>query len=87
MSHVKLSCGYEGEVDEGAVNDMEFLDALTDLQDGDLTALSKLCALLLPKSEKKKLYDACRNESGHAEPETVSRQITELLQQLNSKKK
>ncbi len=87
MSHVILPCGYEGDVDENSVNDMEFLDALTDLQEGDPTALSKMCSLLFTKSEKKRFYDACRNESGRAEPEKVSEQITELLKQLNSKKK
>lgn len=87
MSHVILPCGYEGDIDETAVNDMEFLDALTDLQDGDPTALSRMCSLLFTKAEKKRLYDTCRNENGHAEPEKVSEQITELLKQLNSKKK
>lgn len=87
MSYVKLPCGFEGEIDEGAVNDMEFLDALTDLQEGDPTALSKMCSLLLSKSDKKRFYDACRNENGRAEPERVSEEITELLKQLGDKKK
>lgn len=87
MSHVKLPCGFEGDIDEGAVNDMEFLDALSDLQEGDPTALSKMCSLLFTKDEKKRFYDTCRNENGRAEPETVSEQITELLHQLGSKKK
>lgn len=87
MSYVKLPCGFEGEIDESAVNDMEFLDALTDLQEGDPTALSKMCSLLLSKSDKKRFYDACRNENGRAEPEKVSEEITELLKQLGNKKK
>ena len=87
MSYVKLPCGFEGEIDEGAVNDMEFLDALTDLLEGDPTALSKMCSLLLSKSDKKRFYDACRNENGLAEPERVSEEITELLKQLGDKKK
>lgn len=87
MSHVKLPCGFEGDIDESAINDMDFLDALTELQEGDPTALSKMCSLLFTKSEKKRFYDSCRNENGHAEPEKVSEQITELLKQLNNKKK
>lgn len=87
MSHVILPCGFEGDIDENAVNDMEFLDALTELQEGDPTALSKMCSLLFTRDEKKRFYDACRNESGRAEPERVSEQLTELLKQLTNKKK
>lgn len=87
MSHVILPCGFEGDIDENAINDMEFLDALTELQEGDPTALSKMCSLLFTKAEKKRFYDACRNEDGRAEPEKVSEQVTELLKQLNNKKK
>ena len=35
MTHVTLSCGFEADIDETAVQDMEFLDALTEMQDGD----------------------------------------------------
>ena len=28
MTHVKLSCGFEADIDENAADDMEFLDAL-----------------------------------------------------------
>ncbi len=87
MTHISLSCGFEAEVDETAVNDMEFLDALNQMQNGDATGLSTVCDILLQKEDKKRLYDACRNEKGRATVDAVGAQLTELLGQLVSKKK
>ena len=87
MTHVNLSCGFEADIDEEAVQDIEFLDALTDMQEGDPTGLSRMCNLLMSKADRKRLYDAVRNEEGRATVEAVGAQLTELLQQLQSKKK
>lgn len=87
MTHVKLSCGFEADVDETAASDIEFLDALTDMQDGDPTGMSRLIGMLLGKDNKKRLYDAVRDETGRASVDAVGAQLTELLGQLVSKKK
>jgi hypothetical protein len=87
MTHVKLSCGFEADVDETAANDIEFLDALTDMQDGDPTGMSRLIGMLLGKDNKKRLYDVVRDETGRASVDAVGAQLTELLGQLVSKKK
>ena len=87
MTHVTLSCGFEADIDENAVQDMAFLDALTDMQDGDPTGLSRMCALLMSKADKKRLYDAARDENGRATVDEVGKQLTELLEQLQTKKK
>ena len=87
MTQIKLSCGFEAEIDETAVNDMEFLDALTQMQEGDPTGLSIICDMLLNKQDKKRLYDAARDENGRATIEAVSAKIKEIFDQLGSKKK
>lgn len=88
MTHVALSCGFEADIDEASLNDMEFLDALTAMQEGDATGMSKMCSILFPdKADKKRLYDACRDEYGRAPVDAVGGQLTELMQQLGSKKK
>ena len=86
MTHIKLSSGFEADIDEAKVADMEFMDAINDIQEGDLTGLSKLAALLLPKAERKRLYDSVRNESGIATIDRVSEMLQELMGQLGSKK-
>ena len=87
MTQIKLSRGFEAEIDEAAVNDMEFLDALTQMQEGDPTGLSVICDMLLNKQDKKRLYDAVRDENGRATIEAVSAKIKEIFDQLGSKKK
>lgn len=87
MTHVTLSCGFEADIDETAVQDMEFLDALTEMQDGDPTGLSRMCGMLMEKADKKKLYEMISKKEGRATVEAVGKQITELLEQLQSKKK
>lgn len=86
MTHIKLSSGFEADIDEMRVADMEFMDAINDIQEGDLTGLSKLAALILPKAERKRLYDSVRNEAGIATIDRVSAMLQELLGQLGSKK-
>ncbi|MBQ6609284.1 MAG: hypothetical protein IJH70_02500 [Oscillospiraceae bacterium] len=87
MTHVKLSCGFEADIDETRIADMEFMDAINDIQEGDLTGLSKLAGIILPKPERKKLYDCVRNENGLATIDKVGDMLFELLDQLGSKKK
>lgn len=87
MTHVKLSCGFEADIDETRIADMEFMDAINDIQEGDLTGLSKLAGIILPKPERKKLYDSVRNENGLATIDKVGDMLFELLDQLGSKKK
>ena len=87
MTHVKLSCGFEADIDETRIADMEFMDAINDIQEGDLTGLSKLAGIILPKPERKKLYDCVRNENGLATIDKVGDMLFELLEQLGSKKK
>ncbi len=87
MTHVTLACGYEADIDETAANDMEFLDALTKMQEGDPTGLSIMCSILLSKEDKKRLYDTVRDERGRTPVEAVGAKLTEIIQQLGSKKK
>lgn len=86
MTKIKLSCGFEAEVDETAVDDFAFLEALDSLQEGDITAMAKLTKLLLPAEEKKKLMELLKDEKGRVPVAEAVKQITELLEQLNSKK-
>lgn len=87
MTEVKTSCGFEASVDEEAVNDMAFLEALTDFQDGDATALPKLARLFLKPEDRKRLYELLKDENGRTPIDKAVNQITEILGQLNSKKK
>lgn len=86
MTLVKTSIGYEAEVDENALDDMQFLEALGELEDGKSYALAKIAALLLGPVEKKKLYGMLKNENGRVPFKAASEQLTEIMQQLKPAK-
>lgn len=84
---VKTSGGLEINVNEDAFDDMEVLDALTDMVDDDPLAVSRLCKLIMNKSEKKKLYDFCRSEDGKAHMKKTVEVLTEIMIALGDKEK
>lgn len=88
MTHVKLSCGFEADIDETAADDMEFLDAL-ELMDTKKNpiGLTRVCDILLTPEQKKDFYDKLRDENGKVRVEPTGLQIQELLGQLIDKKK
>lgn len=86
MTQIKLSCGFEAEVDETAVDDFAFLEAVDKIQDGDITAFARITRMLLAPEDKTRLMDVLKDEKGRVPVAEAVKQITELLEQLNSKK-
>lgn len=82
MKKITLKSGVELEINEDITNDMELLDALTEADEGNGMAISKICSLIMSKSEKKKLYDSMRNERGKVEVQTVVDAIMEIFGEL-----
>ena len=87
MTQIKLSCGFEAEIDETAVDDFAFLEALDKLQEGDITAFAGIARMLLQPDDNKRLMETLKDEKGRVPVASAVAQITELLDQLNSKKK
>jgi hypothetical protein len=88
MTQVKLSCGFEGEINEEAVNDIEFLEAVTMMaEDDNPMGLIKICNLLMSPEDKKRLYELCKDENGIKRTDRVGEQVSELISQLKAKKK
>lgn len=71
--------GYAFAVDEGALNNMELVDALAEATDDNPLAISKTCELLLGKAERKKMYDFLRDEHGRVPIEAVSQNLVEIF--------
>lgn len=80
------STGFNFEIEEERINNMEFIDALTDLDEvssddvfKEMTLISKLMNCLLSKDQKKALYDHCRNEKGTVPIEKVYAELLEII--------
>ena len=71
--------GFAFEIMDERADNMELIDALADIDDGNLLAVSKVLTLLLGPEQKKKMYDFVRTEDGIVSAQTVSEMIVEIL--------
>lgn len=74
----ETSCGFKFEIDENQLDDMEFLEALADMQE-DVIVFPKVCKMLLGNEQKKALYNHLRDENGKVPIASVERAITEIM--------
>ena len=80
MTKIKLSCGFEAEIDETAIDDAEMLEQLTVLEDGDPTAGVRMMKLFgLDKAKRNELYDQLKGENGRASVDSVMKAIEEIF--------
>lgn len=73
----KTTSGFEFAVDEKVLDNMELVDAISEV-DENPTALSKVVKLLLG-AHKKELYDHVRTEDGRVPIEAVTDIIMEIF--------
>ena len=86
MITAKTESGFSIELEESALDNMEVLDALSDLDEGNPLAMSRLVVKLLGKDGKKRLYDHLRTEDGRVPASAVESAIMELFQSTNAGK-
>lgn len=86
MTHVKTSTGFEVDVEEKNLDDMEFVDALIALESGDLTGYGTVSSKLLSQEDKQKLYDHVRTD-GRVPIKSFVDELAEIIKGLQSQKK
>ena len=80
--NVTLKDGFVLEVADDAADNMELVDALADTQDEDPLAMSRVCLLVLGKTQRKALYDHLRCEDGRVPVAAVNDVLTEIFAAL-----
>jgi len=86
MANIKTSSGFEIELPDDTLNNMEFLDAVTELNAGDFAQFSRIVPIVLGKEGKKKLYDHLRLPDGRVPADAVDRELNEIINALPSGK-
>lgn len=87
---LKTASGFEYEIDEDAISDIELLEGLSAMEEGGaaaVVAMPKTIEKLLGKDGKKRLYDHCRNKKGRVPIEDVSKEVVEMFQSFSNDKK
>lgn len=87
MKKGTLKNGFEFEVDEKVMDDMEFIDLLAEADDGNPLRFSQATLLLLGRDQRKRLYDRIRTEEGRVPLEAFSDVFYELIEALGEEGK
>ena len=83
----KTSTGFNFEIDEATLNNMEVIDALVEIENAGntdnagrvLAGTSKLMSLVLSKECKKALYDHVRTENGQVPLAACTKELMEII--------
>ena len=85
MKHIVTESGFEIDIDETCLDDMELFDAIVDLQNGDATTIPLILRKVLGTG-KSALYEHCRADDGRVPTTVVPEEIKQIFETLNAKK-
>lgn len=84
---IKTRTGFECDIDQTRMNDMELLDNIVELENGNTLALSRVIGKLFPAVVKVALYDHVRTEDGRVPFDKLSEEIADVFNGLKDGKK
>lgn len=88
MKKITLKDGFELEVDENRLDNMELVDAMSDLVEGEnVLAMARVVRALLGEKVKKALYAHLKTEDGRVPTEKVGNAVTEIMNALGQQGK
>lgn len=79
MKQIRLDGDFEVTIAENALDNMELIDALVELDGGNPLAVSSTCALLFGKEQRQRLYNHLRAEDGRVPVAAVMKALTDTL--------
>lgn len=77
----KTSTGFKYKVADGIDDDMEFLDALIDLDEGNISGIRHVINKLVGEDGRKALYEHCR-KNGKVSMKSVMEEVRYILDNL-----
>lgn len=76
--------GFKFDVSTDALNDMELLDAIVEMQESpaDVSPIVRVLTIVLGKEGKKRLYDHVRTEDGRVPVDKVAEELADIFNAL-----
>lgn len=74
--------GFSFEIEEENLDDMEFIETLAAISNGDNGKLPLFLVQFLGAEQKKRLYDHCRDEKGRARMSRVQNEIVGIFRAI-----
>ena len=78
----KTETGFAFEIDEKRLDNMELLDAIAEMENDNIIALSNVSQLLLGKEQRKALYDHIRDEDGTVPSKSFSDELVNIFESV-----
>lgn len=75
----RTNTGFEIEIDDVRVDDIRVIDAIVDVEDGNIGGISRLIRLLFTPEQISSFYAHLKKEYGALKIEDVSREVFEIL--------
>lgn len=83
----KTASGFEFALAEEALNDMELLDALTEVNEQNPLGISKACRILLGDEQRRRLYDHIRGDNGRVAIDAVTNELLDIIRSAGNQGK
>lgn len=84
--HVKTESGFECDVNDQVVNDMELLELLIEIEGGNTRMYPRVLAKTLSQEDKKALYDHVRTEDGRVPYDAIAVEINDIYSAIQGGK-
>lgn len=83
MVNGTTTAGFEFELDEKVLDNMELVDAVAESEENP-AAISRVCLLLLGKAQRSRLYDHLRTPDGRVPLKQVTASVVEIFKACGS---
>ena len=77
-----LKNGFEYEIDDEIMDDMEMVEAVAEAQGENPLAVATVIKMALGEDQKKRLYDHIRNDKGRVPVQEAVESLTEMFEAL-----
>lgn len=84
MKDIKTSSGFQCQLDETCLDDMELFDAICEMEGGNLMVTPMVVSKILGDN-KKALYEHLRTSNGRVPASKVTEELSEIITALGKK--
>lgn len=76
---VTTDTGFKCDVNRDALNDVELLDDIIDMNNGELISVHRIVDKVIGKEQRAALYDHVRDEQGVVKLDAISAELTNIF--------
>ena len=83
---VTTDTGFKSDVNRDALNDVELLDDIIDMNNGELISVHRIVDKVIGKEQRAALYDHVRDDKGVVKLDAISAELTNIFDAVQNLK-